>query len=80
MHAGGNTQHEIEAASIGELLQTLVEKYPPLSRHLRRQDGTLFPHINLYVNSVDVRDPARREGDRLADGDMVTLIPSIAGG
>ncbi len=70
---------ECTATALGELLDQLGERFPDLKRHLRDDSGQLRRFLNIYVNEEDIRFLG---GDqyRFQDGDVVMLVPSIAGG
>lgn len=70
---------DVQAASVGEALQELAQKYDGLTQRLLTEDGTLHRHINIYVNEEDIRfqDNLRTS---LSQGDRVTVISAIAGG
>ncbi len=70
---------EVNGATVGEALAALVARYPDLRRHLYADDGRLRSFVNVYVNDRDIRHLAR-EATRLAPGDTVTIVPSVAGG
>ncbi len=70
---------EVEGRSIGELLQALVRSYPELRPHLYTDDGCLRSYVNVYVNEDDCR-ALQREATPLGPGDIVSLVPAIAGG
>ena len=70
---------DVEGRRIGELLQELVRTYPELRPHLYAEDGRLRSYVNVYVNDDDFR-ALQREETPLAPGDVVSLVPAIAGG
>jgi molybdopterin synthase sulfur carrier subunit len=77
--AGGNKQLELPGASVGELVTSLVEKYPGLRGQLLTDEGDLNRFVNVYVNGQDVRyldGLATSVGER----DEVRLLPAMAGG
>ena len=78
-HTGGATQLDVQATSVREALQALEQRFPSLVPMLRRQDGTLRPRVNIYVNDEHVR---YRQGLQtpLQEGDTVYVTPIIAGG
>jgi molybdopterin converting factor small subunit len=49
-----------------------------LKPHLRDEQGKLRRFLNIYVNDEDIRFLDKNL--KFADGDQVTLVPSIAGG
>jgi molybdopterin converting factor small subunit len=77
--AEGRAEVEVPAETVGEALSTLAARYPTLRRHLYGENGALRDYVNAFVNEDDVRvlDGA---ATRLAPGDRVTILPSIAGG
>jgi len=70
---------EVAATSVGGALAALVDAHPALRRHLYDDAGRLRSFVNVFVNGDDAR---HLDGDAtpLADGDRLSIIPSIAGG
>ena len=76
---GGRDAVELEAGSVGELLDRLTGQHAELKPHLFATDGRLRSFVNVYVNDRDIRQLAQRETP-VQSGDTVSIIPSIAGG
>ena len=76
---GGRDAVELEAGSVGELLDRLTGQHAELKPHLFATDGRLRSFVNVYVNDRDIRQLAQRETP-VRPGDTVSIIPSIAGG
>ena len=55
---GGARELEAEGSTVAEVIDDLVERYPPLASQLL-QDGELAPFVNVYVGGEDVRTPRR---------------------
>jgi len=70
---------ELEGKNVAELLKNLTEKYQPLRKHLFNDEGKLRNFVNVYVNEEDIRYLSRQETP-LKDSDVVSIVPSIAGG
>jgi len=70
---------EVEGQTIDEILSNLTGKYPQLKRHLFAEDGRLRNFVNIYVNDEDIRY-LDRENTKVKEGDIVSIIPAIAGG
>ena len=75
---GGARELEAQGTTVAEVIDDLVERFPPLAAQLL-QDGELAPFVNVYVGGEDVRmrdglDTAVREDDH------VILLPAMAGG
>src|SRR5437899_812626 len=77
--AGGREAIELEAASVGDLLERLTSEHAALRRHLFADDGRLRSFVNVYVNDRDIRQ-LRQHQTPVGPGDTVSIIPSIAGG
>lgn len=69
----------LEGSTVGELLYQLTSKYSPLKRHLYSDDGKLRSFVNVYVNDEDIRY-LQKEQTQVTEKDVVSIIPSIAGG
>ena len=70
---------EVPAETVGEALGQLTEQYGDLRKHLYTEDGKLRSFVNVYVNDEDIRY-LLKENTPTRDGDVVSIIPSIAGG
>jgi adenylyltransferase/sulfurtransferase len=73
------TAVQLEGATVGELLQNLTTRYQGLRQHLYADDGSLRSFVNVYVNDDDIRH-LEREGTAVGPSDVVSIVPSIAGG
>src|SRR5437879_12702225 len=78
-YAGNLSAVQVEAESVREALDDLVERHDQLRRHLFAEDGRLRNFVNLYVNEEDIRYLAQ-DGTSLKAGDTISIVPSIAGG
>lgn len=70
---------DVDGATVAEALDALMRRYPGLRRHLRSEVGGLREHVNVFLNEDDIRSVGG-EGSRIAEGDVITIVPSIAGG
>ncbi len=78
-YAGGQSEITLQAATVGEALQELVQRYPALEKHLFTEEGKLRPYVNLFLGDEDVRH-LQGEATPLRPEDRLMIIPSIAGG
>jgi molybdopterin synthase sulfur carrier subunit len=64
---------------VREVLADLERDQFALYRNVCDETGTLRRHLNVFVNSDNVRD---RDGvdTKLAPGDVVTILPAVSGG
>lgn len=78
-YAGGLDQVTVEAQSVDEALAGLTAAHPGLKKHLFTDDGRLRSFVNVYVNDDDIRYLAGG-ATPIKPGDVLTIVPSIAGG
>ncbi|MGA9407302.1 MAG: MoaD/ThiS family protein [Bacteroidota bacterium] len=69
----------VDGGSVGEALNNLCVKYSALQRHLYSDDGKLRNFVNVYLNDEDIRY-LQKEATPVSEKDIVSIIPSIAGG
>ena len=65
--------------TVAAALSELVAKFSDLGRHLRDEQGKLRSFVNIYLNEEDIRSQSG-EDTPLSDGDVLMIVPSIAGG
>ncbi len=78
-YSGGKAQVEVDAATVGEALKTLVGRFREMEKHLYDGEGGLRRFVNVYRNDEDVRHLQGPETP-LRAGDTISIVPSIAGG
>jgi sulfur-carrier protein len=77
-HTGGAKTVEGSGRTLQELLDDLEERHAGLKPRLV-DDGDLRKFVNVYVNDEDVRFRGGLEAE-VTDGDVVTVLPAVAGG
>ena len=70
---------QASGATVGEVLQDLTTNYAGLKQHLYSPDGKLRSFVNIYVGDEDIRY-LQKEQTPVADGQTLSIIPSVAGG
>ncbi len=78
-YTGEQDAVDVEAGTVGEALAALTTRYGDLRRHLYTDEGRLRTFVNVYVNDDDIRY-LQRESTPLAEGDVLSIVPSVAGG
>ena len=76
---GGRDAVSVSGGTVGEVLDELLTAHTGLKRHLVQDDGRLRNFVNLYLNDTDIRQ-LESTATRVAAGDVLTIVPSIAGG
>jgi adenylyltransferase/sulfurtransferase len=78
-YTGQKDAVEVDGGTVGEVLSSLTKSYGDLRKHLYADDGKLRHFVNVYVNDDDIRY-LDRDATRLKDGDVISIVPSVAGG
>jgi adenylyltransferase/sulfurtransferase len=76
---GGSDSISVEGRTVADALDALTSEYPALKKHLFNEDGQLRHFVNVYVNDEDIRY-AGKSATEIKEGDIVSIVPSIAGG
>lgn len=78
-HTGGAKSVKGQGQTVRELLDNLDRDYPGIKKQLTSEDGQLHRFVNVYLNDEDIRFLQQME-TALKDGDVVSILPAIAGG
>jgi molybdopterin converting factor small subunit len=70
---------EVNAQTVGEALDSLINQNPDLRRHLYSDDGKLRSFVNVYLNEDDIRY-LDKESTPVKATDTISIVPSVAGG
>src|SRR2546430_16874745 len=69
----------VSGSTVGEVLGALPAQYPDLRKQIFNDEGKLRSFVNVYLNDEDIRY-LNKDATPAADGDTLSLVPSIAGG
>jgi adenylyltransferase/sulfurtransferase len=75
----GRASVATDGTTVGEVLHNLTTRYSSLRAHLYDKDGKLRNFVGIFLNNDDVRE-LQRDATPVKDGDVLLLIPAIAGG
>jgi sulfur-carrier protein len=78
-YSGGASQLEVAAGTVKAALEDLERSQLALYRNICDETGALRRHLNVFVNSDNIRDLAGVESV-LAAGDVLTFLPAVSGG
>ena len=76
---GGRDTVALPGGTVAEVLDGLLSAHGGLKRHLVQDDGKLRNFVNLYLNDTDIRH-LDSTATPVREGDVLTIVPSIAGG
>ena len=69
----------VDGATVGDVFTTLVDQYPSLRSNLLDDTGGLHKFVNVYKDDDDIRYLDGLDTN-LADGDVLSILPAVAGG
>ncbi len=78
-YTSGAAQLSISAHTVRAALEDLERNQSALYRNICDETGTVRRHLNVFVNSDNVRDLDGVDTP-LAPGDVVTILPAVSGG
>jgi len=70
---------EVQAKTVAEALGAITTLYGDLRKHLYNDEGKLRSFVNIYVGDEDIRF-LQKEQTPLKEDDVISIVPSIAGG
>ena len=75
----GQGKVDVEADSLGGVIDAMNEQYPGLRDRICDDQGQLRNFVNVYVNGEDVRFLQGLDTPTTA-GDEISVVPAVAGG
>ena len=70
---------EVQASSVHELINSLEKSFPGIKERICDESGNVRRFANFFLNDEDIRF-LNKEQTALKEGDVVSIIPAIAGG
>jgi len=74
-----NDTIELTGEDVEEIFHNLTNQYSDLKRHLYNEKDQLRNFVNVYVNNEDIRY-FEKTNTKVKSGDIISIVPSIAGG
>ena len=78
-YVDNQTEFPVVGATVAELIDNVIARYPTLKPHLFEPSGNLRRHFNIFVNGVHLRELNGMD-TLLSEADKVILMVSAAGG
>jgi len=78
-YCAGAAQLSISAGTVRAVLEDLERSQPALYRNVCDETGTVRRHLNVFVNSDNMRDLDGVD-TALTAGDEITIVPAVSGG
>jgi molybdopterin synthase sulfur carrier subunit len=76
---GGARELTVSAPTVRAALAEIERRHPALYRGVCDETGVVRRHVNLFVNSDNIRDGEGLD-TALAPGDVVAILPAVSGG
>jgi sulfur-carrier protein len=76
---GGASEVTVDAADVGALIEGLEAQHKGLKDRLCDASGALRSYVRIFVNDEDIRF-LDEKATALKSGDVVSIVPAIAGG
>lgn len=76
---GGESQVEVEGATVGEALGALDAAHPGFAERLLDDEGGIRRFVNVFLADDDVRY-LDGVNTKVPEGETISIIPAVAGG
>ncbi len=73
------TEVTLSGTTVAEVLENLVSQYPVIQPHVFDSSGKVRRHINLFVNTENIRELNGLDTP-VTEQDVVKVLPSVTGG
>jgi sulfur-carrier protein len=77
--ADGQSSVTVDGSTVGEVFQQLTAQFPGLRGNLLDDAGGLHKFVNVYKDDDDIRYLDGLD-TKVADGDVLSILPAVAGG
>ncbi len=78
-HTDGAASVIADGSTVGEVFADITARYPALTDSLLGEDGALHKFVNVYKDDDDIRYLDGLD-TKLVDGDVLSILPAVAGG
>lgn len=78
---GQQTEVAVEGNSLKDILLQITKTYPKIKTYLLDNNENVYPFVSIYLNDTDIRLLNQEATQvQVASGDIITIVPAIAGG
>jgi len=78
-NAAGQATITANGGTLAEVMDDIVRQFPLMAGRVVTDEGTLHKFVNVYRNDEDVRYLSQLE-TTVSDGDVISILPAVAGG
>lgn len=76
---GNQAAVEVPEGTVEKAFADLITRFSALQEQLYDEQGRIRSFVNIYLNDEDIRYAKNLETE-VKDGDVIQIVPSIAGG
>ena len=76
---GGTVQIEVRGCTVHECMTDLIRRYPDLKGRILDGEGRILLKWMVYINHRSAL-PSNEGSHAVQDGDIITILPMVAGG
>jgi sulfur-carrier protein len=69
-----------EGVTAAQLLEAVLDKFPPMRRELVDENGRLYRHVHLFINGRNAPFLADKIETVINPGDKIDIFPAVGGG
>ena len=69
-----------DEATVQDVLETIVEKYPDMRKELMDENGQLLGHVHLFINGRDAPYLENMMETKIEPTDKIDVFPAVGGG
>ncbi len=77
--AGGASVVDTSAGTVGDALAAIERDAPGFLARILTPEGDIRPLVNIFVGDTSIRELGGLSAE-LAEGDIIAVIPAVAGG
>jgi molybdopterin converting factor small subunit len=77
--ADGQSSVTVDGTTVGEVFNNLITQFPGLRGNLLDDAGGLHKFVNVYKDDDDIRYLDGLD-TKVGDGDVLSILPAVAGG
>jgi molybdopterin converting factor small subunit len=70
---------QVEAGTVGEIIEKLTLDFPELKKHLLDHQGAVRSFVNIFAGDEDIRN-LQEEKTPVNTSTVISIVPAIAGG
>jgi molybdopterin converting factor small subunit len=78
-HTGGSSSVKVVGGTVAQVLEAVEDAHPGFKSQITDGSGDLHRFINVYRNGEDIRFLQQLDTS-VAVGDVVAILPAVAGG